>query len=238
MNRVLKECAIDDQCSYLDGYHQKTHYKIIENCSQEQCGALIKRGWRRFGNMFFRPICGDCNACESIRIDVKNYRYSKSERRVIKKAAPLKIVMQPPKLTSEHLRIFDIYHHFMKEKKGWEEQQVTPQSYYMSFVQGHGNFGFEVLYYEQERLIAIDLIDILDDGISSIYCYYDPKFRHYSLGKYSLLYQIQYAKTHQLSWIYLGYYVKQCPSLAYKSDYKPFLTLQGRPLEDEPHVWS
>lgn len=237
MNRVLKECAVDDNCSYLEGHRQKTHYKVIQECTQEQCGALIKRGWRRFGGMFFRPICSVCNSCESIRIDVANYSYSKSERRVIKKAAKLHVIIRQPSLTEDHLRLFNAYHDYMKETKGWDEQQVSAQNYYMSFVQGHGDFGYEVLFFEENRLIAVDLIDILDDGISSIYCYYDPAYRHYSLGKYSLLYQIEYAKRHQLSWIYLGYYVKECPSLAYKSDYKPYLTLQGRPEENDPYEW-
>jgi leucyl-tRNA---protein transferase len=237
MNRVLKECAIDDQCSYLDGHIQKTHYKVIEGCTQEQCTGLIQRGWRRFGNMFFRPICADCTSCESIRIDVNNYRYSKSERRVIKKAAHLKVVIQRPTLSNEHLQLFNQYHEYMKEKKGWEAQQVTPQNYYMSFVQGHGDFGYEVLYFEDGQLIAVDLIDILDDGISSIYCYYNPEFSSYSLGKYSMLQQIKYAKRHNLAWIYLGYYVPECPSLAYKSDYSPYVTLQGRPIEHESYIW-
>ena len=57
MNRVVKECALDESCAYLQGVAQTTHYKIIESCTTEQCEALIERGWRRFGNMFFRPIC-------------------------------------------------------------------------------------------------------------------------------------------------------------------------------------
>ncbi len=238
MNRVLKECAIDDKCSYLKDHRQKTHYKVIEHCSKAQCAALIKRGWRRFGSMFFRPICSDCNACESIRIDVANYQFSKSERRVIKKASKLRMVIQHPSLSSEHLRLFKEYHDFMQTQKGWEPQHTTPQNYYISFVQGHRDFGYEILYYDDTRLIGVDLIDILDDGISSIYFYYDPEYRKYSLGKYSLLYQIEYAKTLNLSWIYLGYYVEACPSLSYKSEYTPYFTLKGRPEEEHPFVWS
>jgi arginyl-tRNA--protein-N-Asp/Glu arginylyltransferase len=238
MNRVLKECAIDDDCAYLDNRQQRTHYKVIENCDIHQCSNLIKRGWRRFGSMFFRPICGDCTSCESIKIDVENYTYSKSSRRIIKKASHLRTVIQHPTLSSEHLRIFRMYHDHMKHKKGWEAQQVSPQNYYMSFVQGHSDFGYEVLYFDEDRLVAVDLIDILDDGISSIYFYYDPEYQHLSLGKYSLLYQIEYAKQHSLDWIYLGYYVEECPSLSYKSQYKPYTTLQGRPEEHQPFIWS
>jgi len=83
----------------------------------------------------------------------------------------------------------------------------------------------------------VDLIDILEDGISSIYFYYDPDFAKYSLGKLSLYNQIKYAQNAKKKWIYLGYYVKECPSLSYKAQYKPYLTLEGRPTEQEAFKW-
>ena len=125
----------------------------------------------------------------------------------------------------------------MKEKKEWEHTQTNPQNYYSSFVNGHNGFGYEVLYYDREKLIGVDLIDILENGISSIYFYYDPDYMKYGLGKLSLLFQIQFAAAHKKEWIYLGYYVKECSSLSYKADYKPYLTLQGRPKETEKFIW-
>ena len=126
----------------------------------------------------------------------------------------------------------------MKDKKDWSYQDVSAQSYYQSFVDGHEEFGYEVLYYDDERLIGIDLIDILDDGISSIYFYYDPDYSKYSLGKFSLLNQINFAKQSDKKWIYLGYYVQECPSLSYKSEYSPYITLDGRPQLDEEFIYS
>jgi arginine-tRNA-protein transferase len=126
----------------------------------------------------------------------------------------------------------------MRDKRGWEQQQITAQNYFSSFVQGYGDFGYEILYFDGDKLIAIDLIDILDDGISSIYFYYDPAYQKYSLGKYSIYQQISYAKQLKLKWIYLGYYVKECQSLAYKSQYRPYLKLQGRPEESQEYIWT
>jgi arginine-tRNA-protein transferase len=125
----------------------------------------------------------------------------------------------------------------MKNKKGWEYQEVTPQSYYNSFVNGYNDFGYEVLYYDGNRLIGVDLIDILEDGISSIYFYYDPEYTKYSLGKFSLFNQIKFAKQSRKKWIYLGYYVENCSSLSYKAHYKPYLTLDGRPNLHENFNW-
>jgi leucyl-tRNA---protein transferase len=188
--------------------------------------------------MYFRPICADCNECQSIKIDVENYTFSKSAKRILKKAQHIQSYLQRPSISKEHLELFEKYHIHMHDKKGWEHTATTADHYYGSFVVGHEEFGYEVLYYEDNKLIGVDLIDILEDGVSSIYFYYDPDYSHLSLGKLSLYKQIQYAKEVSKSWIYLGYYVEECPSLSYKKIYKPYLTLQGRPDESEDYIWA
>lgn len=232
---ILKEFTIESNCSYLEGKTQIMHHQFIQNCDTLSCGNLIERGFRRFGKNYFRPICMECQECQSIKIDVENFNFSKSRRRVLKKASHIKSYIQKPSMTKEHLALFEKYHLAMRDKKGWEHAPTTPQNYYASFVEGCSDFGYEVLYFLEDRLIGVDLIDILDDGISSIYFYYDPDFMHYSLGKLSLLNQILFAKRVKKRWIYLGYYVKECASLSYKSEYKPYLTLIGRPsFYEEP----
>ncbi len=235
---ILKEFQLDDKCSYLDNLETTTHYKIIENCSTLACEDLIQRGYRRFGKMFFRPICLSCNECQSIKIDVINFKLSKSKRRVIKKASHIKTIVQTPNLSQEHLDLFEKYHLYMKDKKDWSYNETTADHYYNSFVSGHEEFGYEVLYFDEDKLIGVDLIDILEDGISSIYFYYHPDYQEYSLGKLSLYNQINIAKQYNKKWIYLGYYVQDCPSLSYKAQYKPYLTLDGRPTDTENIIWK
>lgn len=235
---LLKEFSLNDKCSYLENHEQTTHYKIINDCSAYECQDLIERGYRRFGKMYFRPICAECNECQSIKIDVENYHFSKSARRVLKKAQHIETYIQHPSVTKEHLKLFEKYHLFMHEKKGWDYNSVTAEHYYSSFVVGHEEFGYEILYYDGDKLIGVDLIDILEDGVSSIYFYYDPEYANLSLGKLSLYNQIRYAKETEKKWIYLGYYVEDCPSLSYKREYKPYHTLQGRPGVHEEYVWT
>ena len=234
---VIKEFSVDSECSYLDNLKQTTYYKIIENCSTTECQELIERGFRRFGKMYFRPICSTCSECQSIKIDVVNFEFSKSQRRVLRKASHIKSYIQKPTLTQKHLDLFKKYHLHMKDAKDWEYTETTPQAYHASFVNGDNEFGYEILYYDEDKLIGVDLIDILDDGVSSIYFYYDTDYMNLSLGKLSLYNQILYAKELKLKWIYLGYYVKDCPSLSYKAHYKPYLTLQGQPNLDESYSY-
>lgn len=235
---ILKEFSLDDSCSYLKDKKQSTHFKIIDACSSKQCEELIERGFRRFGKTFFRPICDHCDECKSIKIDVQNFTFSKSKRRVLNKADRFEVYIHKPTLTSQHLQLFEKYHQFMSQHRGWNHSQTNAQNYYNSFVSGYNDFGYEILYFDDDRLIAVDLIDILESGISSIYFYYDPDYRNYNLGKLSLYNQVIFAKERNLSWIYLGYYVKECQSLAYKSHYTPYLTLQGRPNLHEEYIWS
>lgn len=235
---LLKEFSLNDNCSYLKDREQITHYKVINDCSLQKCQDLIERGYRRFGKMYFRPICEGCNECQSIKIDVENFTFSKSQKRVIKKASDINSYIQEPTLSQAHLDLFEKYHLHMKDKKEWSYSETTAEHYYQSFVAGHNGFGYEVLYFDGEKLIGVDLIDILEDGISSIYFYYDPDYSQYSLGKLSLYNQIKFAQGSNKKWIYLGYYVEDCPSLSYKSEYKPYITLEGRPSEDEDFNWS
>lgn len=235
---LLKEFALNDTCSYLNDKEQTTHYKIIDACDAAHCQNLIERGFRRFGKMYFRPICSDCQKCQSIKIDVENFEFSKSHKRVLKKATQITSYVQTPTMTQAHLKLFEKYHRYMHDKKGWNYQETSPKHYHSSFVSGHENYGYEVLYFDAQKLIAVDLIDILEDGISSIYFYYDPDYSEYSLGKLSLLLQIKYAKEAKKRWIYLGYYVQECASLSYKAEYKPYITLKGRPLESEAFFWQ
>ncbi|EMS8442098.1 arginyltransferase, partial [Campylobacter coli] len=104
---------------------------------------------------------------------------------------------------------------------------------------GFMNFGYELAFYVEDKLVCVDLIDWLEDGISSIYCFYDPDFSHLSLGKFSLLSEIKIAKKEKLKYIYLGYFVKKCQSLSYKADYTPNEILKGtKELFENEILWE
>ncbi len=235
---LIKEFTLQDKCSYLDDKKQTTHYQIIDDCDKEHSLKLIQRGYRRFGKTYFRPICPECNECKSIKIDVENFKFSSSQKRVLKKGSSFTKYIQTPSLTKTHLDLYKKYHLYMKDKKGWQYNSIDPQRYYDAFIDGHKNFGYEILYFDNDKLIGVDLIDLLDDGISAIYFYYDSDYSKHSLGKLSLLQQIKLARELKKKWIYLGYYVKDSSSLSYKADYKPYLTLQGRPELDNEDLWS
>jgi len=229
---------LDHECAYLPGRMVRMHYKYVQKASRTFATAVIARGWRRFGNYFFHPVCQGCSACKSIRIDVEGYRYSKSQRKVIRKNAQTQILVQKPTLTQAHLDLYNRYHAFKHQKDGWSYRTISRREYHENFVEGAHDFGKEVLYIVDGRLVGVDLIDILEDGISAIYFFYDPEYAHLSLGTYSLLYQIKLARILELPWIYLGYWVEGCKAFAYKPKFQPQEMLDGFPSVREAPEWE
>jgi arginine-tRNA-protein transferase len=229
---------LDYECSYIEGNSVRMNYKYVHDASLAFNAAVIKRGWRRFGNYYFHPICNGCNECKSLRIDVENFTLSRSQKKANNRNKDTRIIVQKPTISNLHLSLYDKYHHFKSKNDGWKHKSITTRNYIENFVEGAGDMGKEVLYIKDDKLIGVDLIDIVEDGISSIYFFYDPDFSRLSLGTYSLLYQIKLAKILDLKWIYLGYYVDGCKAFAYKTNFKPQQILDGFPdIEDKPN-WS
>ncbi|MDR0407425.1 MAG: arginyltransferase [Campylobacteraceae bacterium] len=235
--QIVEFSTLPHECSYLKEKVCTMHYKYILNCSYLLNSRLVERGWRRFGLYFSRPNCKECKECINLRIDVKNFKFSRSAKRIFKKNKNTRMVTCEPSLTRNHLELYAKYHKFMSNKKGWKYYELTPKSYFELHVAGCEKFGKEVLYFYQDKMVAVDLIDFTDNGISSIYFFYDPEYSYLSLGKYSIYQQILSAQKKRLDWIYLGYYVKECPSLAYKIDYKPHYLLQNNPEMTETPIW-
>ncbi|MDR1460534.1 MAG: arginyltransferase [Campylobacteraceae bacterium] len=235
--QIVEFSTLPHACSYLKDKICTMHYKYILNCPFLLNSILVERGWRRFGLYFSRPNCKECKECINLRIDVKNFKFSHSARRIFKRNQDTKMTICEPSLTHKHLELYAKYHKFMSDKKGWKYYELTPKSYFELHVAGCGKFGKEVLYFYKDKMIAVDLIDFTDNGISSIYFFYDPDFSRLSLGKYSIYQQILLAQAQGLDWIYLGYYVKECPSLMYKAEYRPHQLLQGNPEIEEMSTW-
>ncbi len=229
---------LDYDCAYLSDKSVRMNYKYVPYASQQFTTAVIHRGWRRFGKYFFHPICNGCNECKSIRINVNEYKYTKSQRKAIRRNSDTQIIIQKPTLTKAHINLYNKYHKHKEQKDSWKFRTISQREYQENFVDGANDFGKEVLYIKDEKLIGVDLIDILEDGISSIYFYYDPDYDRLSLGVYSLLYQINLAKTLEVDWIYLGYWVEGCKAFAYKPKFQPQEILDGFPHITQLANWE
>ncbi len=226
------------QCPYFEDKKSDTRYKFIQSCDTNTYSLMLQRGWRRFGRVHFVPECANCNECKTIRIDINNFKYSKSQKRLFSKNKDLDIYVQKPSLSIDHISLFNKYHKHMKNKKNWNDNLIEPSEYKASYVDGAGEFGKEILYFLNDKLIAVALCDITKDCMSSVYCFYDHDYEKRSLGKYSIITQISMAKQANIEHLFLGYWIKDHFSMGYKEDYQPFDILQNRPKLNEPCIWE
>jgi len=236
--QILEFLEEDKPCSYFDDKLCDIRYKYMDSCTVSEQLQMLERGWRRFGNMHFVPECKTCDECKTVRIDVEKFKFSKSQRRVLNKNNDTEVYIQKPTVTYEHINLFNKYHHHMSQKKDWHENVIDVQEYNNSYVNGAHNFGKEILYFRDSKLIGVALCDMMQEGMSAIYCFYDHDWEHLSIGQFSILAQISIAKQNKVPYLYLGYWIKDHFSMGYKERYKPFDILQNRPKLDEATVWK
>jgi arginine-tRNA-protein transferase len=224
-------------CSYLPRETAELEYRVIADLSPQAYDQLLKRGWRRFGREFFRPVCQNCRKCRSLRILVDRFRPSRSQRRTLARNAHIQVVVQPPTISAEHLRIFNAYHHDMQQRRGWRYWPISPGTYHETFVAGGQEFAREFLYFDDGRLVGVGLADLAPTGLSSVYFFHEPAWRALAPGVFSILQQWKFALENRLPYQYLGYWIAECQSMAYKANYRPHEILSRYPGDDESPVW-
>ena len=227
----------EHDCSYLPGRTARMRYRLMPDCPPATYEKLVSRGWRRFGATLFRPACRGCEECQSLRLDVETFRPNRSQRRTLRKNKDLTIVLRRASISEEHLDLYDRYHADMTERRGWEEKFLDAEGYHSTFVAGGEPFAHEMLYFQEERLLGVALVDILPSSLSAVYCYYDPDERHRGIGVVSVLAQVELARRQGIPHVYLGYWIEGNRSMAYKSRYQPHEILAGRPPLEEVPEW-
>jgi len=240
MNQDLEFFEENRSCSYFENESSDIRYQYLNSCSINNYQQKLERGWRRFGKLHFVPECKNCTKCISMRIDVKNYKFSKSDRRVFSKNSNnnIKLYIRKPTISIEHLNLYDRYHKFMHNKKNWPYHRINADDYVTSYVEGSEEYAREFLYMKDDKLIGVSLVDILPKSISAIYCYYDHNYADLSIGRFSILLQIMMAKETNIPYIYLGYWIKKHYSMGYKEMYQPFEILKNRADLHEKPIWE
>lgn len=226
------------RCSYLPDETASLEYRVLGQISADTYETWLERGWRRHGWHFFRPACRECVKCRSLRVDVAAFQPTKSQRRTIKRNSDVQLVVQRASVTEEHLRLYNEWHADMHVRSGWRAESIDANQYFESFLMGEWKFAHEFLYYENDRLIGVGLVDILADSLSSVYFYHDPEWRPRGPGTFTILQEIEYARTHGKRWVYLGYHIEECQSMAYKNRFGPHEVLKWYPTPEENPQWS
>ncbi|MEM9670465.1 MAG: arginyltransferase [Pseudomonadota bacterium] len=220
-------------CPYLDGMRER---KAFTNLSVPDADAvhslLSESGFRRSQGIAYRPACPRCNACKSVRVPVRDFTFTKRWRRTLRKnsnivATPVKAVA-----TRQQYRLLKRYLETRHEDGGMADMGFRD---YANMVSESPVKSLIVEYRESEDLdaplIGAAISDVLRDGLSMVYSFFDPKLSSRSLGNYMILEHIQRAATHGLPHVYLGYWVDGSPKMDYKRQYWPLEVLNGETWE-------
>jgi arginine-tRNA-protein transferase len=235
---VLQFIEQPRRCTYLPEQTATLEYRVFDQLTAEEFQPLLERGWRRFGCYCFRPACAACGECRSIRVDAANFRPTKSQRRAVARNRHIRVAWGPARTTPAHVELLNAWQAEMTRRKGWPPVVVTLDEYEESFIGPRCDFRYEGSYFDGERLVGVGLVDVLPGGLSSAYFYYDPAWRPLAPGVFSVQQEIEFCRARGLPYLYLGYWVAGCPSMAYKSQYRPHELLEGRPWDNEKVVWK
>lgn len=226
-----------EPCGYLSDREATMEYRVMTEVSPGELEWMLVRGWRRFGHLYFRPACPGCAECVSLRIPVDQFTPTKSQRRARRRCDHLRVVTRAPIVDDKRLALYHAWHEMREHTRGWRVSRIGVEEYTRTFAEPHP-CAREMDYYDADRLVGVGLIDETPTALSSIYFFYHPDVRDLALGVASVLFEMEYAKERGLSHLYLGYRVQECPSTAYKSQFKPHDLLAARPAFHEIPKWA
>jgi len=209
-------------CSYLPGQTWRYEHEVVAALTPAEYQERLRHGWRRFGHLLFRPTCLACTACQSLRVDVARFRPDRSQRRNrALNEGDVTLTIGRPVVTQEKLELYDRYHAYQAEAKGWPEHGPKDVAGYRESFTANPFPVEEGRYTLAGRLVGVGFVDRVPEGLSAIYFFYDPAERRRGLGTWNVLCTIARAAELGLPYVYLGYHVAGSPSLAYKANYRP-----------------
>ena len=180
--------------------------------------ALADCGFRRSGEHLYIPHCSNCSRCVPVRIPVREFMPTRSQKRTLNRNRLLTISRIPAEFDSEHFTLYKKY--LANRHAGGGMDDPTPENF-MEFLIASWT---DTYFYEMrldDLLICVAVVDYMDEALSAVYTFYDPEFSRYSPGKFSILFEIEEARRLGKQWLYLGYWINGCNKMQYKSEYQP-----------------
>ncbi|MEH6590271.1 MAG: arginyltransferase [Halioglobus sp.] len=206
-------------CSYLEGQDAVTLFvdprQKIDKALYSNLSAV---GFRRSGSHVYRPHCAQCNACIPARIPVATFEPNRRQRRTVRRNQDLEIKRSGDIRDQE---AYELYRCYIEQRHADGDMYPPDREQYESFLSNEWGCTDFYRIYDEDTLIAISVVDVLTDGLSAIYTFFDPEASKRSLGSFAIQWQIQRARELELDYVYLGYWIKGCQKMSYKSEYRP-----------------
>nr|VFK37223.1 MAG: arginine-tRNA-protein transferase [Candidatus Kentron sp. SD]VFK41525.1 MAG: arginine-tRNA-protein transferase [Candidatus Kentron sp. SD]VFK78506.1 MAG: arginine-tRNA-protein transferase [Candidatus Kentron sp. SD] len=216
-------------CAYLPDRRAMTLFADPRYPKDKRLQTLLsENGFRRSGQHLYRPHCRGCQACVPVRVPVAEFQPRRRQRRAWRRNQDITVFPRPAAFCEEHFALYQRYINTRHAKGGMENP--TPDQYLDFLIAPWAETMF-IEFRLMRRLLALGVVDFLDNGLSAVYTCFDPDYSERSLGVYAVLWFIHEATRRGLDWLYLGYWIESSPKMCYKSDYRPQERLQGNKWE-------
>jgi len=213
----------EQPCPYLPGRMEQCRGLPVDRVPPDVYHAFMNAGFRRSGHILYQPVCRTCRVCQPIRVPVATFAPGKTQRRVWRKNADLEVTVGPPALSTEKS---ELYHRYQTQ---WHTGTMSGDAESCrTFLYESPVDTLEFVYRDPVgTLLAVSLCDVCAHSLSSVYCFFEPAAAARSLGTYSALFEIAFARQHAIAYYYLGFLVRGCGAMEYKATFRPFELLGG-----------
>jgi arginyl-tRNA--protein-N-Asp/Glu arginylyltransferase len=212
-------------CSYLPHLQARSQVATPTFLINTQLySELVRHGFRRSSTYIYRPRCDTCSACVQMRVLAKSFMPNRSQRRAWAQHASLDATLHPLQDRSEY---YDLYQRYQRARHPDGGMDNDDRDAYQTFLlQSHVDT-LLVEFRDVGILRMVSVIDLLGDGLSSVYTFFDPDIPRARFGVYNVLWQIELCRKLELEYVYLGYWIENSRKMSYKTQYQPAEGLQN-----------
>ncbi len=206
-------------CSYLSGQQATTLFLDPRHpFDAGMYAGLSELGFRRSGEHLYRPHCQHCQACLPARIPTASFQASQQQKRILKRNRDLSVHAVRPEFREEY---YDLYARYIEQRHADGDMYPPSREQFTTFLVSDLPFCVFFEFRLQGRLLAVAVTDVLPNGLSAVYTFFDPLEERRSLGRVAILWQVAEASRRALPAVYLGYWIRSCRKMSYKSEYRP-----------------
>lgn len=207
-------------CPYLPGRNERKIFTQLDPLSGPNLNNFLTHsGFRRSQNVLYRPACENCQACQSLRVLVQDFKPTSSMKRIIRRNSEFSKETCPPIATREQFSLMQTY--LINRHPGGGMTDMDFYRYEMMVEECASQTQITEYRNSKGDLVACALIDELSDGLSMVYSFFDPDISQQSPGNFMILDHIKHCQDSAFSYLYLGYWVPGSPKMDYKSRFQP-----------------